>query len=142
MIKKIGCVEIPVSDMKRAVDFYEGTLKLKKTYEHPVWTSFDVGGVSFALGASGTKKKVKDADVCTSCSMCVLRYAAAKMKQDKEAPSASSVIYLGVDNLDEFYKSLTSQGVKFITEPKDQGWGGRTAVMLDPDKNIIVLSQA
>jgi hypothetical protein len=37
---------------------------------------------------------------------------------------------------------LTNEAVKFITEPKDQGWGGRTAVMLDPDENIIVLSQA
>jgi predicted enzyme related to lactoylglutathione lyase len=141
MIKKIGCVEIPVSDMKRAVDFYEITLKLKKTYEHPVWTSFDVGGVSFALAASGTKKKVKGAEVCTSCSMCVLRYAAANMKQDKETPSASSVINMSVDDLDESYKSLTNQGVKFVTKPKDQAWGGRTAVMLDPDENIIVLSQ-
>jgi hypothetical protein len=29
---------------------------------------------------------------------------------------------------------------EFIAEPKEQGWGGRTAVMLDPDNNIIVLS--
>lgn len=141
MIRKFGCIEIPVSDMKKAVDFYENTLKLKKTYEHPVWTSFDVGGVSFALAASGTRKKVEDQKVCTSCTMCVLKYAAAKTKQDKEAPSASSVIYLGVENVDESYKLLREQGVKFIAEPKDQGWGGRTAVMLDPDNNILVLSQ-
>jgi predicted enzyme related to lactoylglutathione lyase len=141
MITKIGCIELPVSDMDRAVDFYEKTLKLKKTYAHPVWTSFDVGGVSFALAASGTKKGNKEAKICTSCSMCVLRYAAGKMKQNKDTSTASSVIYLGVDNLDEYYKKLSKQGIKFVTAPKDQGWGGRTAVMLDPDSNIIVLSQ-
>jgi predicted enzyme related to lactoylglutathione lyase len=140
MIRKFGCIEIPVSDMKRAVDFYEN-LGLKKTYEHPVWSSFDVGGVSFAVASSGTKKSTKKADLCTSCSMCVLKYATEKTKQDENVPSATSVIYLGVDNLDELYKKLNDQGVKFITKPTDQGWGGRTAVMLDPDSNIIVLSQ-
>lgn len=53
MIKKIGCIEIPVSDMERAVSFYKNVLGLKKAYEHPVWTSFDVEGVSFALAVSG-----------------------------------------------------------------------------------------
>jgi len=141
MIKKIGCIEIPVSDMERAVSFYENVLGLKKAYEHPVWTSFDVGGVSFALAVSGIKGSEKGAKVCTSCSLCVLRYAAGKMKQDKKAPAATSVIYFGVENLDETYGRLKEQGVTFITEPKEQGWGGRTAVMLDPDSNIIVLSE-
>jgi len=36
VINRFGCIEIPVSDMKRAVDFHENTLKLKKTHEHPV----------------------------------------------------------------------------------------------------------
>jgi predicted enzyme related to lactoylglutathione lyase len=73
--------------------------------------------------------------------MCVLRYAAVYAKQDKEIPSASSVIYLAVDNIAESYKQLKEQGVKFVAEPMDQGWGGRTAVMLDPDNNILVLAQ-
>jgi len=140
MIKRFGCIEIPVSDMDRAVAFYEDVLGLKKTYEHPVWTSFDVGGVPFAVAAGGTKKSEKGGKVCTSCSLCVLRYAAGKMKMDREAPTATSVLYFEVENLDEVYKKLKEQGVKFIAEPKEQGWGGRTAVMLDPDDNIIVLS--
>jgi catechol 2,3-dioxygenase-like lactoylglutathione lyase family enzyme len=59
MIKKIGCLEISVSDVKKAVSFYENVLGLKKTYEHPVGASFNVGGVTFALAASGTKKSGK-----------------------------------------------------------------------------------
>jgi len=141
MIKKIGCIEIPVSDMEGAVSFYENVLGLEKTYGHPVWTSFDVGGVLFALAVSGTKGSEKGAKGCTSCSLCVLKYAAGKMKQDKKAPATFSVIYFGVENLDETYGRLKEQGVTFITKPKEQGWGGRTAVMLDPDSNIIVLSE-
>ena len=141
MIRKIGCLEIPVSHMERAVAFYENVLQLRKTYEHPVWTSFDVGGTSLALAVSGTKGSPEGAKVCKSCSLCVLRFSAGKTKPDKEAPTATSVIYLEVENLDSVYGKLKKRGVKFLTEPKEQAWGGRTAVMLDPDKNMLVLSE-
>lgn len=141
MIKRIGCIEIPVSDMGKAVAFYENVLGLKKTYEHPVWTSFDIGDTSFALAVSGTKGGEKGAEICTSCSPCVLRFAAGKMRQDKENPTATSVIYLAVENLDAIYRELKEKGVEFISEPREQAWGGRTAVMLDPDKNMLVLTQ-
>lgn len=58
-IKKIGCIQIPVSNIKKAVAFYERVLGLKKTYENPVWTSFEVRGVTFALAVSGTRKREK-----------------------------------------------------------------------------------
>jgi len=141
MIKKIGCVEIPVSNMTDAVAFYEKVLGFEKTYEHPVWTAFNVGGTLFALAASGTKKGSERTKICTSCSLCALRYATSKMKLDKEAPTAISIIYFEVENLDEVYQKLKDRSVQFITEPKKQGWGGKTVIMLDPDKNIIVLSQ-
>jgi len=139
MIKRISCIEIPVSDMERAVAFYENVLGLKKAYEHPVFTSFDVGGTLFGLAASGTKGSKEGAKICNSCSLCVLKFAAGKLKQD--APTATSVIYLNVENLDEVYARLKEKGVKFLTEPKKQAWGDKTAIMLDPDKNILVLHQ-
>jgi len=142
MIKKIGCVEVPVSDMDKAVAFYENIVGLKKMYEHPVWTAFDVGGTRLALAASGTKKSIESAKLCTSCSFCVLRYVAGKMKPDREKPTATAIIYLEVADLDEVYEALKEKGTKFVTEPREQGWGGRTAVMLDPDNNILVLSEA
>lgn len=141
MIKSIRCIEIPVSNMGHSVDFYENVLGLRKTYEHPVWTSFDIGGTSFALAVSGTKGSEAGTEICRSCSPCVLRFSASKMKQDREAPSATSVIYLVVEDLDSAYRHLREKGVEFIAEPKQQAWGTRTAVMLDPDKNILVLAQ-
>lgn len=139
MIKSIGCIEIPVSNMEESVGFYENVLGLAKTYEHPVWTSFDIGGTSFALAASGTKGGKEGAQICKSCSLCVLRFAVSK--RDKETPTAISVIYLAVEDLDSTYSGLKEKGIEFIAEPKEQAWGGRTAVMLDPDKNILVLTQ-
>lgn len=51
-------------------------------------------------------------------------------------------IYFLVDNVDGAYQSLKEKGVKFVTEPKDQYWGGRTATFLDPDENIFLLIQS
>ena len=39
---------------------------------------------------------------------------------------------LGVDDVDEFHRNLRSNGLK-VTEPKDEGWGGRFVSLLDPD---------
>src|SRR5437773_6266218 len=39
---------------------------------------------------------------------------------------------LGVDDVDEFHRNLKSSGLQ-VTEPKDEGWGGRFVSMLDPD---------
>lgn len=139
MIKGVGCIEVPVLDMQKSVVFYEKVLGLKKVYEHPVWTSFDVGGTTFALAASGTKGTKEGTEVCKSCSLCVLRFASGGSKRN--VPTATSIIYLEVENLDATYSRLKESGVKFVTEPKKQGWGGRTAVMLDPDKNLLVLTE-
>jgi predicted enzyme related to lactoylglutathione lyase len=140
MIKRVGCIEIPVSSMDKAGAFYENVLGLKKTYEHPVWTSFDIGETSFALAASGTKGgKMDKAKTCTSCSLCALRFTSTKPKQD--VPTANSVLYLDVENLDTAYGKLKKKGVKFITKPTKQAWGRRTAIMLDPDSNLLVLTE-
>jgi len=48
-------------------------------------------------------------------------------------------ICLLVDDVDKAYGSLKNKGVKFVTEPKDQPWGGRDATFVDPDENIFVI---
>jgi predicted enzyme related to lactoylglutathione lyase len=48
-------------------------------------------------------------------------------------------MYLLVDDVDEAYKTLKEKGVQFVTEPKDQPWGARTAEFTDPDGNKFIL---
>jgi uncharacterized glyoxalase superfamily protein PhnB len=48
-------------------------------------------------------------------------------------------MYLLVDDVDEAYRTLKGKGVRFVTEPKDQSWGGRTAEFVDPDGNMFIL---
>lgn len=41
-------------------------------------------------------------------------------------------LVLGVANVDEFYKELKLRDVA-VTEPRDEGWGGRFISLQDPD---------
>ena len=50
---------------------------------------------------------------------------------------AKPQIFLLVDDVDKAYQNLKNKGLKFVTEPRDQLWGGRTAPFLDPDGNLF-----
>ena len=104
MIKKIQHITFPVSDLKRAVDFYESVLGLKKTGEWGNYAIFDVGGVELAL-----------------------------------EPKGKFYIFLLVNDVDEAYKVFKEKGVNFVSEPKDQYWGGRTAEFVDLDGNKFII---
>lgn len=55
---------------------------------------------------------------------------------------ASAVVCFQVEDLDQSCKELMSKGVEFAAGPRKQVWGGRTALLLDPDQNIVVLTEA
>jgi len=66
LIKKIYHITFPVSDIKKAVNFYENVLGLKKTGEWGNYAIFDVGGVELAFGLNErfrTYLLVDDVDV-------------------------------------------------------------------------------
>lgn len=54
-------------------------------------------------------------------------------------PKAKGEICLLVDDVEEAYRNLRDAGVKFLTEPRDEPWGGRTATFVDPDGNTFVI---
>jgi len=41
--------------------------------------------------------------------------------------------FLGVDNVDEYYRELTEKGAE-VWPPADEGWGGRFITLQDPDR--------
>jgi len=53
MIEKVYHINFPVSDLKRAIRFYENVLGLEKTGEWPNYATFDVGGMQFGLQPRG-----------------------------------------------------------------------------------------
>lgn len=106
MIEKIENITIPVSNLKKAVAFYENVLGLEKRNEWSNYATFNVGEMMLGL----------DPD-----------------------PKAELQIYMTVSDVDNVYKTLRERGVQFVTEPKDQCWGGRTAMFTDPDGNRFIL---
>ncbi|UCE73127.1 MAG: VOC family protein [Methanomassiliicoccales archaeon] len=114
MIKRIWDISLTVSNLKKAVDFYENVLGLQKKYEFEDYAGFDCGGVELGLKTWG----------------------------DMENPrKGEPVIDFLVEDIDETYRTLREKKVKFTREPKDTLWGGRTASFLDPDANNLQLVQ-
>ncbi|MDH5362705.1 MAG: VOC family protein, partial [Aigarchaeota archaeon] len=52
-------------------------------------------------------------------------------------PKAKPGIFFLVDDVDKAYQDLKDRGARFVTEPRDQPWGGRTATLVDPDGNMM-----
>lgn len=52
---------------------------------------------------------------------------------DKQFQSNENIAFcLAVDDVDEEHARLTAEGVKFIQPPKDNPWGDRSAIAVDP----------
>jgi predicted enzyme related to lactoylglutathione lyase len=102
-----------VSNFQEAVVFYEHILGLQKKSQWATYAVFDLCGIMLGLEPGG-ERGVK-----------------------KGLPD----IYLQVDNVDDVYRELKGKGVKFLTEPKNQSWGARTAKFADPDENVFILVQ-
>jgi len=106
VIERVQNITFPVKDLKRAVNFYENVLGLKKRDEWSTYATFNIGDMMIGLDP---------------------------------LPKAELQVYITVTNVDEEYKVLKEKEVQFVTEPKDQRWGGRTAVFKDPDGNKFIL---
>jgi len=106
VIEKIENLTVPVSDIKKAIHFYENILGLKKKSEWSNYATFSIGEMMLGID---------------------------------QAPKAEPQVYMRVANIDDEYRALKEKGLQFVAEPRDQYWGGRTAVFTDPDGNKFIL---
>ena len=102
-----------MSNFQEAVNFYENILSLPKKSYWATYAVFDLCGMMLGL----------------------------EPRVEKGIKKGMPDIYLQVDNVDEVYRELKGKGARFLTEPKDQSWGARTAKFADPDENIFILVQ-
>lgn len=114
MIKRVWNVTLTVSDLKRAVTFYEKILKLSKKYEFRDYAGFDCGGVEIGVKTWGGLRKPRKGE---------------------------PVMDFLVDDVDRFYKVLLAKRVRFVKKPHNTIWGSRVAVFLDPDGNTLQVVQ-
>ena len=113
MITEIAFTGVPVTDMKKARDFYEGTLGLKPAMESGggMWVEYEIGPATFALGCYG----------------------------DAWKPSADGTcVAFEVDNFDSEVARLKSRNIKFDLEATESPVC-RFAIVFDPDGNKVMI---
>jgi predicted enzyme related to lactoylglutathione lyase len=113
MITEIAFTGTPVTDIKRARAFYEGTLGFKPTMEAPggLWVEYDVGAGTLGIGSYGDDWKPSPEGTC---------------------------IAFEVDDLDAEVARLKSKGVPVHMAPMDTPVC-RFAIVCDPDGNKVML---
>ena len=115
MITEIAFTATPVTDIRRAREFYENVLGLKPTMESAggMWVEYDVGSNTFAIGCYGDVWKPSKDGTC---------------------------IAFEVDDLDAEISRLKSKGVKFAMEAMDTPVCC-FAILLDPDGNQVMVHE-
>jgi len=113
MLLRIYDVTLTVSDLTRAIDFYQNTLGLRKQYATDTYAGFDGGGVQLGL-----RQGVPPSD-----------------------PTGTPLIDFQVADIETVYATLKERGVHFSQEPHTAPWGGHIAFFEDPDGNQLELIQ-
>ena len=111
-INNIAFVGIPVTNMKRAREFYEGVLGLKPSDEmgHGKWVEYDLGPVTIGVGCHPAWKPSHD----------------------------GTTVAFEVEDFDGTYEKLKSRGVTFDLDKTETPvcW---MAQFRDPDANKLLI---
>ena len=108
-----------VSDIDRAVEFYEKTLGMgvrNRSPEFPEFVELDTEGTILALNSVGDE-----------------------WSEGKKMVGRFTAITLTVPDVEAVYSSLSSKGVRFSGPPARQPWGAVMTSFFDPDGNEISL---
>ena len=84
-INAIAFVGIPVTDMKRARDFYEGVLGLQPDPEMTgeMWTEYSIGGGTLAIACIGDQWKPSDQGTSAALEVESLEDAITRLEERK-----------------------------------------------------------
>lgn len=117
IIHNVGQISIPVRNLARAVTFYRDVLGLQYIWETNGMAFFQCGGVRLMLSLPEN--------------------------QEFSFDGQNSVIYYNVNDINEAYDELISQGVVFKGKPHEIGkLGDRTIMMAflsDTEGNLVAI---
>lgn len=114
MIDKIAFTHYNVSNMDRAVDFYQNALGLKLLFKREDWSEFEIGGQRFALRKVGNSPQ--------------------------NSMPGGAVISFQAEPIEDVIASLKKRGTPFIEELRVFDYG-KLATFADPDGNRVGLYQ-
>ena len=117
---RLWYVNVFVTDLKRAVDFYQRILGLPLQFQEEQF-----GYASFA--PEGIRLGIARVD--------------PKARESAGMAGRHTGIGFGVPDLDAAHRELAAKGVRFTMAPTKQPWGGYMAMFADPDGNVFYLDQ-
>ena len=114
---KIAYVNVFVSDLARAIQFYDGHVGLSLQCSSPEhgYASFSAGSVRLGIAVPGPDQQ--------------------------ELIGRHTGVALEVADLEAEHARLSALGVTFTMPPTRQPWGGFMALVADPDGNVFYLDQ-
>jgi len=114
---RISYVNVFVSDLPRAVEFYRDALGLPLQFSSPEhgYASFSAGGIRLGVALAGADQA--------------------------QLVGRHSGIGLEVTDLEAEHARLSGLGVHFTMPPTKQPWGGFMAMIADADGNVFYLDQ-
>lgn len=124
---KFSNVRLLVKDYEKCFKFYTETLGLE--------AAFNIEG---CYGSFKVAENIEGLAIFSSDLM-----APVVGNADKIQPTGcreKMMVSFEVDNVDETFKTLSANGVKFINQPANMpGWGMRVVYLRDPEENLIEL---
>jgi predicted enzyme related to lactoylglutathione lyase len=114
---EIGYVNVFVSDLDRAVEFYQNALGFELNFadsDHG-YASFKAGPISLGLAIAG--------------------------EDQQGLIGRHTGVGVAVDDLKAEHERLVGMGVAFSMPPEKQPWGGFMALVDDPDGNKLYLDE-
>jgi catechol 2,3-dioxygenase-like lactoylglutathione lyase family enzyme len=115
-IQKITQISIPVTDVKKSVDFYQKTLGLAVLYSEANMALLECSGIRLLLS----------------------------LPETPAFDHPSSTVYFQVEDLEDSYQKMAGNGVDFMSKPHKiaefNGYAVWMAFFYDPDRNVHALT--
>lgn len=121
MERRLSLVTLGVSDLARAVDFYENVIGWKKADSPDGVAFFDLNGMLFSLFPHS--ELAKD-----------MRMSAQPLSNYRGLTLAHNL--RSKDEVDRLFAELRAKGVTIIKQPEQVFWGGYSGYFADPDGHL------
>jgi len=124
---RLTFVALNVSDLDRSLDFYRDILgvPVRETAHDAELDDPWFGGRHAA---------------CSWTDGAYLHFAIYPSREPERPTSKSAQIGFNVDDFDAVHRRLANTGVEIVQVPRTEPWG-RTARYLDPDDNIVSITE-
>jgi lactoylglutathione lyase len=118
-------INLYTRDIEAALRFYQGLLGLEETFRTPTdgvpeHVEFRIGGFTLGLGTVEAARRVHGV-------------------QEAQPGAPAMALVLWTDDVDRDFAALSAAGVAVVQPPHPAGNSNRSALIRDPDGNLVEL---